>query len=106
MLSKFRLEELGYFIETKDISMLASIPGIGRKTAEKVVLELMDRVKKFKGEDSGGIFTNSQKSDAILGLIALGYKRLEAEGMIKKSMERLPGVSADQLIRDAIAIRK
>jgi Holliday junction DNA helicase RuvA len=103
MLSKFRLSELNHFIAAKDVPMLASIPGIGRKTAEKVILELSDKINF--GENFGGMAINSQRNDAILGLIALGYKRIEAEAMVAKVAGKFPEAPADQLIKNAIATR-
>jgi Holliday junction DNA helicase RuvA len=102
MLSKFKLPELNGFISTKNVTMLAGIPGIGKKTAEKLILELSDKIKDraWPGE-----VLNSAQSDAVLGLVALGYKRPEAETMIRKMMEKFPTASADQLIKNAIAIR-
>jgi Holliday junction DNA helicase RuvA len=104
MLSKFKLSELNHFIAMKEIQMLASVPGIGKKTAEKVILELSDRVKGVGG-NAENVAAHSQRSDAILGLIALGYKRSEAEMMVSKVMEDFPDISAGQLIRKAIATR-
>jgi Holliday junction DNA helicase RuvA len=104
MLSKFKLSELKRFIAAKETQMLASVPGIGKKTAEKVILELSDKVKKFSGSVED-VAAHHRRSDAILGLIVLGYKRSEAEGMVAKVMENFPDIPADQLIRKAIATR-
>jgi Holliday junction DNA helicase RuvA len=101
MLSKFNLSELSHFIGTKNVTMLSGIPGIGKKTAEKVILELSDKVKGADTHAHGSVF-NSSQNDAILGLIALGYKRTEAETMIMKFVEKFPEASADQLIKSAI----
>jgi Holliday junction DNA helicase RuvA len=102
MLSKFKLSELNHFIATKNTAMLAGVPGIGKKTAEKVILELSDKIKSTCIH--GGSIANSQQNDAILGLVALGYKRVEAEAMIMQFAEKFPEASADQLIKSAIAI--
>lgn len=102
MLSKFKLSELNGFIATQNVTMLAGIPGIGKKTAEKLILELSDKIKNSAWT---GEILNSAQSDAVLGLIALGYKRPEAETKVRKIMESFPTASADQLIKNAIAIR-
>ncbi|MDR1590886.1 MAG: Holliday junction branch migration protein RuvA [Puniceicoccales bacterium] len=102
MLSKFKLSELTCFIVTKNVAMLAGIPGIGKKTAEKVILELSDKIKD--NTSMSGVL-NSPQGDAILGLVALGYKRSDAETMIRKMVEKFPTASVDQLIKNAIAVR-
>jgi Holliday junction DNA helicase RuvA len=105
MLSKFKLSELNHCIATKNAILLAGVPGIGKKTAEKIIWELSDKIKSTNVHIIGGNTFNSQQNDAILGLIALGYKRTEAEAMIVKFAEKFPEASADQLIKNAIMIR-
>jgi Holliday junction DNA helicase RuvA len=100
MLSKFKLSELNHFIATKNVTMLSGVPGIGKKTAEKVILELSDKIKNMDGKS----VLNSQQNDAILGLIALGHKPMEAEAMITKFAEKIPEAPADQLMQSAITI--
>ncbi|MDR2812221.1 MAG: Holliday junction branch migration protein RuvA [Puniceicoccales bacterium] len=104
MLSKFKLSELNHCIATKNATLLARVPGIGKKTAEKVIFELSDKIKKMDNVSLTGTL-NTQQNDALLGLIALGYKRSEAEVAIRELAEKFPEASADQLIKNAIAIR-
>jgi Holliday junction DNA helicase RuvA len=104
MLSKFKLNELYKIIASKDTVTLAHIPGIGRKTAEKIVLDLADKMGSVTRGNSG-MAMNSERGDAILGLIALGYRRSEAETMIVKVAEICPEASTEQLIKNAITIR-
>jgi Holliday junction DNA helicase RuvA len=100
MFSKFKLKELHHFIAHRDVAMLGSIPGIGKKKAEKIILELADKIGE--GSSNTPIVMRSEQSDAILGLIALGYKKTEAEIIIGKIAENFPEATADQLIRKAI----
>jgi Holliday junction DNA helicase RuvA len=104
MLSKFRLSELNHSIAGKDTSLLASIPGIGKKTAEKIILELSDKINNFGKISTAGGILEGIRGDAILGLIALGYKKSEAEGMVSGIMQENPHITVEQLIRRAIAI--
>jgi Holliday junction DNA helicase RuvA len=105
LLSRFPLEELVRFIAAKDTSFLASVAGIGKKTAEKVILELSDKVNDFAKNSIGGALWNSVSGDAILGLVALGYRRQDAETMIQNALKQDPEATVDQLIRRAIAVR-
>jgi Holliday junction DNA helicase RuvA len=104
MLSKFKLKELHQIIASRDTATLAHIPGIGRKTAEKVILDLADKMGTSTSKHSG-MLMNSARGDAILGLIALGYKRSEAEEMIAKIAENLPDASTEELIKNVITVR-
>lgn len=104
MLSKYRLGELQQFIAQKDASMIATIPGIGKKTAEKLILELTDKVISVSSS-AGNNLTHTMQSDAILGLIALGYKRQEAETLIRKAAQEFPEGSPEALIKAAIRVR-
>ena len=76
-------------IDMQDISTLTRIPGVGKKTAERLVIELRDRLKQFHGQAdaSGGdiqasqihFIANSPVAEAEAALVSLGYKPLEAQ---------------------------
>jgi Holliday junction DNA helicase RuvA len=104
MLSKFRLAELGHAIATKDPSPLTSIPGIGKKTAEKIILELSDKVGNWGKNSAANGILSGVRGDAVLGLIALGYKKSEAEAMVQRAMQETPDATVEQLIRRAITV--
>jgi Holliday junction DNA helicase RuvA len=102
MFSKFTLNELCHSIATKDVSSLTNIPGIGRKTAEKVMLELSDKISNTTTQSIVGGVEHGIRSDAILGLAALGYKRQEAESIVNQILKQDPDIKVDQLIKKAI----
>lgn len=86
ILSTLDVQGLATAILTNDINSLSSAPGIGKKTASRIVLELVDRVKKMgylpsgSPEDNEPQITNSENFDiALQALINLGYARNEAE---------------------------
>ena len=74
----------------ENIAMLIKIPGIGRKTAERLIIELRDRLKTFNDKSApklGGVMSlddASPKDDAINALVALGYKPLDASKSVEK----------------------
>jgi Holliday junction DNA helicase RuvA len=86
--------------------MLTRIPGIGRKTAERVIIEMRDSVKKLtmsaSGADSAPAFAApaSPQSEAYAALVALGYKPPEVMRLLKAADE--PGLSTTELIRRAL----
>jgi Holliday junction DNA helicase RuvA len=92
-------------IEAEDIAMLTRIPGIGRKTAERVIIEMRDSVKKLVMPASGdgtaakGAAVTPQ-SEAFSALIALGYKPPEVVRLLKAVDE--PDLATTEIIRRAL----
>ncbi len=99
----------------EDISALVKMPGVGKKTAERLVVELKDKlndlealpnlsIHKPMSNNSGGsdILSRSPSAtdEAISALVALGYKRNQAEMTIRKVATE--NASSEQLIRDAL----
>lgn len=92
-----------------DVAALAKIGGVGKKTAERIVLELKDKVgivdtwQAAKGGASALDPTAAAQTDAVLGLIALGYKQSEAQRAVQDAARRGEGApTADRLIREAL----
>lgn len=92
-----------------DVAALARTKGVGKKTAERIVLELKDKVgvvDAWQAADSARgahDVTKEAQSDAVLALIALGFKQVEAQKAVQEAA-RAGGAdsSADKLIRDAL----
>jgi holliday junction DNA helicase RuvA len=88
ILSGASVEDFLRTVEAEDVAMLTRIPGIGRKTAERVIIEMRDSVKKLSLPASGagpaglGQDTTPQ-SEAFSALVALGYKPAEAARLLK-----------------------
>jgi len=77
-------------IESQDADSLVRIPGVGRKTAERLIIEMRDRIKNFGaaagvGTSSGGIVEapGGPQAEAFAALIALGYKPSEVTRLLK-----------------------
>src|SRR5208337_1451389 len=93
-------------IEAEDVAMLSRIPGIGRKTAERVIIEMRDSVQRLAmpapGTSSalGAGAVQSAQSEAFSALIALGYKPPEVARLLKSADE--PGLSTTEIIRRAL----
>ncbi|MCU0857853.1 MAG: Holliday junction branch migration protein RuvA [Pontiellaceae bacterium] len=104
-LSGLSVRDLKTALIESDIKRLSSISGIGKKTAERIVVELRD---KFSGGEAfetlagtGGLPGDSRLRDAALALISLGYKQDDARKMIK--VIRLePATSVEDLVRMAL----
>ena len=89
-----------------DLAAISKIKGLGKKTAERIVLELKDKVGvaaawEAAGEaDSASVTVN----DAVLALITLGYKQVEAHKAVKVAATAEADASSDDLVRAALRI--
>ncbi|KKQ01476.1 MAG: Holliday junction ATP-dependent DNA helicase RuvA [Parcubacteria group bacterium GW2011_GWB1_36_5] len=90
------IETLRKAISTEDISYLTKISGIGKKTAEKIVIELRDKM----GEEKGGSSLQGEL-DALEALKSLGYSQNEAREALKKVK---PSIDTNTKIREALKI--
>jgi Holliday junction DNA helicase RuvA len=105
ILSGASVEDFLRTVEAEDVAMLTRIPGIGRKTAERVIIEMRDSVKKLSMPAAGaGAMepgaTLSPQGEAFSALIALGYKPPEVARLLKSIDE--PGLSTTEIIRRAL----
>ncbi|HET8731485.1 MAG TPA: Holliday junction branch migration protein RuvA [Moraxellaceae bacterium] len=103
ILSGMEADAFAACVRQGDVATLVRIPGVGKKTAERLVMELRDRV----GDGPAGLPTFggadvpvSPERDAITALIALGYKAAEAERAVGKL--KLENATAEDLIRQAL----
>ncbi len=106
-LSGASVEDFLRTVEAEDVAMLTRIPGIGRKTAERVIIEMRDSVQKLSLPAAGGEAnaaalsgTPTPHSEAFSALIALGYKPPEVTRLLKSADE--PGLSTTEIIRRAL----
>ena len=104
MLSGMKPEEISNAIVMKQTAVLERVKGIGRKTAERLVLELKDKVSKISTSSAGNVFVgNTFEQDALNALIALGISRPVAEQAIKKIIMIEPSInSLETLIKKAL----
>jgi len=88
ILSGTPTQELQAALEAGDLVRLVAIPGIGKKTAERLVVELRDKAKLLKGGRSGdgGPPATAMETEAISALVNLGYRRSEAERAVKGAL--------------------
>ncbi|AEE87450.1 Holliday junction branch migration protein RuvA [Francisella tularensis] len=120
ILSGMDSKTLLHCIENKDYALLATVPGIGKKTAERLVVEIYDKLLKMANEiyaQTSGTTTTSQDSQAqqaptsavlansifnesVDALLALGYKQKDAEKMARSAMG--DATTAAEVIRKAL----
>lgn len=109
ILSGITPEELKGALLNGNLVRLTAIPGIGKKTAERMVLELKDKVLKLHKEKPGvqakPVLTSDEVlEDAISALVNLGYKRPQAEGALEKVKKDNPDSDIEEMIKGALKI--
>ncbi len=109
ILSGISADDFVVCVNQNDSAALTRLPGIGKKTAERLIVEMRDRLADWEqptaaiGVPEGGLAADGNGSatqDAVSALIALGYKAPEASKMVRAVAEE--GVSSDELIRRAL----
>jgi holliday junction DNA helicase RuvA len=104
MLSSLKADEVCRAIVQNNVKLLESVKGIGKKTAERLVLELKDKLSKQSlSESISPNWGNTLEQDALNALVALGISRQQAEQSIKKIIITEPSVSKlEDLIKKAL----
>lgn len=88
VLSTFSVDDLTLKIATGDVKGLSSVKGLGKKTAERIVLELRDKIGTVNGENIQAVDTvsdNDETDDAVAALTGLGFTRAESVQGVKKA---------------------
>ncbi len=102
ILSGMKPAEIIKAVVQNNTKLLSSIKGIGKKTAERIVLELKDKFSKYGLESPLGETESSIESDAVNALNALGIGRPAAETIIKKIILSNPDISLENIIKQAL----
>ena len=104
VLSGLPVERFKQAVVEGDVKGLSAIKGLGKKTAERIVLELKDKVGVTETWQVGGAGAEAgaPARDAELALLALGFKQVDARKAIKAVLEREPEMAAEDLIREAL----
>jgi len=103
MLSSMKPEEISRAILQGNARALEGIKGIGKKTAERIILELRDKVGKIQATSNiSPLINNSLEQDALNALIALGIARNTGEQVVKKVLATEPGLKVEDIIKKAL----
>jgi len=107
VLSGSSVDEFARLVQAGDVTALTKIPGIGKKTAERMIVELRDRADLgaglegvLAGRGGGSVVPADPLSEAVVALQSLGYKPVEASRMAEKV--RAEGDSSEAIIRKAL----
>lgn len=111
MLSGMSADEIKTAIRSNDLARLTSIPGVGQKTAERLVIELRDKVGE--SSDAGAALDPASRAslpadavfeDALSALVNLGYQKNAAEKALNKAAEEGTEISVQKLLRKSLQI--
>ncbi|MES2824256.1 MAG: Holliday junction branch migration protein RuvA [Pseudomonadota bacterium] len=111
ILSGMESDDIARCVRDNNVAALTKVPGIGTKTAERLVIELRDRLKNWNspsgdlsmhGEISKPVGTSDAYAAAESALISLGYKPVEAAKMIATAAKQKPEARSEELIRLAL----
>lgn len=97
ILSVLKPSQIQKAIMFKDINTLCKCPGVGKKTGERLILELKDKVKGNFDDDSTGEILESMDNEAVEALMALGYSRFEAQKAFQRT--DLSDMSVEDMIK-------
>jgi len=107
VLSGLATADFKHAVVTGDIATIAKVKGLGKKTAERIVLELSDKVgvkEAWENQAAGTALAPdaAAKNDVLLALISLGFKQAEAQ----KAIDKLPSdtVQSDEMLRAALRL--
>jgi Holliday junction DNA helicase RuvA len=105
MLSTLSADRLVRAIREKDLATLQGVPRVGRKKAERLILDLADKLDDVQGEVSGVPRRDGAGADdAIRALVSLGYASVDAEKAVRSALdEGGRGLTAPELIRRALS---
>ena len=103
MLSSLTPKQVREGIASENVTLIQSVKGIGLKTAQRVIIELKDKVLKVYDIDEVSVLkSNTNKDEALSALEVLGFSKKQAEKVIDKIINNQPEANAETLIKEAL----
>ncbi|MEE9303589.1 MAG: Holliday junction branch migration protein RuvA [Thiotrichaceae bacterium] len=107
IVSGMTVTEFSRYIHTGDVTGLCKLPGVGKKTAERLIIEMRDKLAEVPAEPNAGSSSQAlqptsrgKEEEAVNALVALGYKPAQASRMITTVADE--SLTVEQLIREAL----
>lgn len=109
VLSGIAAGDLAGVIRSADVQKLTRVPGIGKKTAERIVLELRDKIDESPRRAAGqpgapAVVLTAEESDVVSGLVNLGAQRAAAETAARRASQELAGQGFESIFRRALEL--
>lgn len=103
MLSSLTPKQVREGIAAEDVQLIQSIKGIGLKTAQRVIIELKDKILKVYDIDEVSVSqSNTKKDEALSALEVLGFNKKQAERAVDRFMASHPDVNVETIIKEAL----
>ena len=105
MLSSLTADEIRNAIIAEDINKIKSIKGIGLKSAQRLILELKDKVVKGARSDNNVLFsstTNAATEEAVTALVMLGFTKANVTKAVTAVLKENPGASLEEIIKQSL----
>lgn len=103
MLSSLEPRQIMEAIATGDVATIQGVKGIGAKTAQRVIIDLKDKIIKVFGmEELSAPQSNTHREEALSALETLGYNRKQSEKVVEKIVKEEPDASVESLIKQAL----
>ena len=105
MLSSMSSEEIRNAIIAEDINKIKSIKGIGLKSAQRLILELKDKVVKGGGSDTPALFSsasNTHTDEAVTALLMLGFTKANVTKAVTAVLKENPAASLEEIIKQSL----
>lgn len=104
LLSSLELAEISQAILSGNSGVLQKVKGIGAKTAERIIIDLRDKVQKFEGMqgDNSPVIDNKIKEESLSALEVLGIPRKTSEKIADKILKKTPDISIEELVKQVL----
>ncbi len=104
MLSSLSLEEIASAILSNNSALLQKVKGIGTKTAERIIVDLRDKVQKFNNseENISAVVNNKVKEEALSALEVLGIAKKMSEKIADRFLKQNPDLSVEDLVKQIL----
>jgi len=104
ILSGIEVGELASALRNGDVPRLTRIPGVGKKTAERLVVELKDAMQRMGPAEPRPAEDDGRQTDLLAALVHLGYSRAEVEPVVLRLLRERPGDRLEDLLRRSLQL--
>ena len=103
MLSSMSPDQIQQAIASEDVATIQSVKGIGAKTAQRVIIDLRDKiVKTYLFSEDSNQTNNTIKEEALSALEVLGFSRKQVEKLVQKIIQEAPDTALEEIIKQAL----
>lgn len=103
MLSSLSPDEIASAVTTENVAVLKAVKGIGIKTAQRIIIDLKDKLGKFRENDTIFVLPdNTILNESLSALVMLGFVKRDAEKVVAKILQEQPQTTVESVIKQAL----